>query len=292
MKRFFHQALFIGALATVAISCSSSDDDAPIIDDGKEQENSISAKYKHRVLIEDFTGIWCGYCPRVAHAIELLKESPDADNYVFGAIHNGDVLTISGTGSIASSLWAKFKIPQADRGYPFSVINRTAPWKYPEPNNLDQAQDLVQADGVPVGIKISSDLTTTGGNISFSVKLGQTVDDGLKYVCYVIENGIVRTDAPQSNYYEDLYGGVSKIEDFVHNDVFLKSTGNVLGTEIDAEQTKDGAELDFNNQSISFTSQTDDIENIEVVVMVLNKQNDVLNVRKAKANETADYEEM
>lgn len=291
MKKIFHKVFFLGALALAMVSCSGSDD-TPDEGNNNGGENPISARYKHRVLIEDFTGIWCGYCPRVSYAIELLKETPELDNYVFGAVHNGDVLTVSGTGNLATSLWTKFKTPSNQRGYPFSVINRTAAWKYPEPNNLAQPKDLVQAQGVPVGIKISSELSATGGNVSFSIKLGQTVNNGLKYVCYVIENGVVRTDAPQSNYYEDLYGGVEKIADFVHNDVFLKSTGNIVGTDIPADQTKDGAEISFNKQSITYTSHSKKVENLEVVVMVLNDKGDVLNIRKAKANQTADYEKM
>ena len=285
-------------LSLATVSCSSSDDSTVNVDpnpnpnpnpEPEPEPEPVTAKFKHRVLVEDFTGIWCGWCPRVAHGIDLLKETPEADNYVFGAIHNGDVLTISGTGSLATSLWTKFQTPSNQRGYPFAAINRSTTWKYPEPNNLNQVKNLVQAAGVPVGIKISSTLTPTGGSINFGIKMGQTMT-GLKYVCYVVENGITKPNNPQENY-TDYYGGADLLPNFVHNDAFLKSTGALAGTAI-SDATTSGTEINYTGQSITYTSHTNNIENIEVVVMVLNDKNDVINVRKAKANATVDYEQL
>lgn len=288
MKKKFFKGILLAVFAAGAFTACSSDNGEADIDGPDTGE--VTAKFKHRVLIEDFTGAWCGWCPRVSHAIELLKETPEADSYVFGAIHNGDAMTVSGTSGLPTSLWTKFEIPSAQRGYPFAAVNRMEEWKTPEPNNLKQVKDLIQTSGVPVGIKIASTLTATGGTVNFSLKLGATYNAGLKYVCYVIENNVVKTNNPQQNY-TDYYGGVDVIPDFKHYDVFLKSTGPVAGTAITAEQTKSGAEINF-NQTIAYTSHTGSLDNIEVVVMALNDKGDVVNVRKAKANTTADYEKM
>src|SRR5690554_4118064 len=85
--------------------------------------------------------------------------------------------------------------------------------------------------------------------------------------------------------------GGSALPNFVHHDVFLRATASVQGTAISADQTKDGAEIAF-NQNVAYTSHTGSVDNIDVVVMVLNNNGDVLNVRKVKANATADYENM
>ena len=48
---------------------------------------------KTRVVLEDYTGTWCGYCPNVTHAIDEIRMITDDISVV--AIHYGDEMTIS-----------------------------------------------------------------------------------------------------------------------------------------------------------------------------------------------------
>ena len=49
--------------------------------------------YTKRVLVEDYTGAWCGYCPRVAYKLEKAEE---LNPKVIGVgIHNGDAMFFS-----------------------------------------------------------------------------------------------------------------------------------------------------------------------------------------------------
>lgn len=52
-------------------------------------------KFTKKVLLEDYTGTWCGYCPRVAYGIELVQN--DTDNAVPVAIHRGSTNPSSGS---------------------------------------------------------------------------------------------------------------------------------------------------------------------------------------------------
>ena len=55
--------------------------------------NQVPIEYKQYVLVEDYTGTWCGYCTRVSFAIEeLKKQTKDA---VVIAIHQGDPMQFS-----------------------------------------------------------------------------------------------------------------------------------------------------------------------------------------------------
>ena len=56
---------------------------------------------KTRVVLEDYTGTWCGYCPNVTHAIDELRMITDDISVV--AIHYGDEMTIS-SGFVRKSL--------------------------------------------------------------------------------------------------------------------------------------------------------------------------------------------
>ncbi len=71
--------------------------------------------YERRVVIEERTGTWCGYCVRGLAAIDASKEAYP-DNYIGIAVHNQDVMT----NSYYDSAIAEF----CDAGYPAGVCNR------------------------------------------------------------------------------------------------------------------------------------------------------------------------
>ena len=53
----------------------------------------VGAAPKHRPLVEEYTGTWCGWCPRGLVAMELMREKYP-DDFVGVAYHNGDPMTI------------------------------------------------------------------------------------------------------------------------------------------------------------------------------------------------------
>src|SRR5690606_5774879 len=107
-------------------------------------------------------------------------------------------------------------IPTGERGYPFAVLNRSEQWDAKSGNAMktDQVLALAKASS-EVGIKISSELGTTSGKINVSFKFADGAPTELKYVVYVVEDGIV---LKQSNYTSN-YGGKGNKNDFVHNEV-------------------------------------------------------------------------
>ena len=77
-----------------------------------------SVKFDRRILIEDFTGAWCGYCPRMTNAIEAAKTT--SNNILVMAIHNGDIMATT----YEAALRQKYGIT----GFPSALINRTGIW--------------------------------------------------------------------------------------------------------------------------------------------------------------------
>ena len=69
---------------------------------------------KKRTLLEEYTGTWCGWCPRGFVALEKLAELYP-DDYVLISYHNGDPMEI-----IPSALY-----PSPVTGFPDSWIDRT-----------------------------------------------------------------------------------------------------------------------------------------------------------------------
>ena len=83
-KSSFLSLLFLSVLF---ISCGETNV-VENIPDGSVDTPPISGYFKKRVLIEDYTGTWCGNCTRVAYAIDQVNA--ESDKAVTVAIHNGN----------------------------------------------------------------------------------------------------------------------------------------------------------------------------------------------------------
>ncbi len=73
---------------------------------------------------------------------------------------------------------------------------------------------------------------------------------------------------------------------FVHDHV-VRATNNFLGDVIAADQTKSSNEY---KNTVNLSYELKDVSKASVVVAVLDSKGNVLNVQKAKANTTQDYE--
>lgn len=66
----------------------------------------------NRPLVEEYTGLWCGWCPRGYVALETMKERK-GDLFIAAAYHNGDAMSFPGN------------TPNSPGGYPAGYINRS-----------------------------------------------------------------------------------------------------------------------------------------------------------------------
>ena len=96
-----------------------------------------------QVVVEDYTGTWCGYCPPVAHAIYELKEV--YDNIISVGIHNNDELTIDQESDLRSELGIS--------GFPSARLNRTISWL--DPYHISDVNSLLSEEN-DVAISINS----------------------------------------------------------------------------------------------------------------------------------------
>lgn len=280
MKKKIYKAFFLGILATGIVACSSDeskDDSTPTPSNGE--------KYVHKVLIEDATGTWCQYCPRVSYGIQQAKgNAANGKNVVAVAIHTGvsgypDPMQIPAGATITNLFSSSYGLT----GFPFGLINRTAKWTIPEPSNLAQVFNAVNQQGSPVGIKISSELTTTGGTVSASFKFSAGYED-LKYSIYIIENEVTTPQSPQSNS-TGYFGGQGA--NFVHNDVLRAVSGTATGNGLGSVTS--GQEISKEKESVNFTLFNNDLSKVEVIVFVTDKSGKVLNVQSTHANQSIDY---
>lgn len=88
----------------------------------------------NRPLVEEYTGLWCGYCPRGYVALELMKQKV-GDLYIAAAYHSGDDMQFYG------------QTPNSPDGYPSGYINRNMSTSFSNPYEEWQTA----REGMPAG---------------------------------------------------------------------------------------------------------------------------------------------
>ncbi|MFJ1366621.1 Omp28-related outer membrane protein [Capnocytophaga canimorsus] len=288
MRKIFTFGLIAVLASLFMISCSKSDDSLGESNQGENNnpkdngQTDDKVAFVYKVLVEDFTGTWCGHCPTVTRALQRAKnaDTPLKERFVVVAIHNGNGREPM---EIIESyrLINHFKrLPNLSfTGFPWLIFNRNQEIRaFNAPTSIFER--LEKTPMSPIGIKISSQLNTTGGNISVSFKTTENLE-GLKYHIFVTQDNLIYS---QSDYEQGGYNHNFK-HDEVLRAVYGKTSGNELGT-----LTK-GQEVTKENQQVSYTLlQNGTMDKVKVVVFVTNAAGAVVNVQEAKANETKDYQ--
>ena len=237
-------------------------------------EDTSNLYYRHKVLIEDFTGTWCGWCTRIIYAIEQVQAQ--TQNAIAVGIHNDDPFDFPGRMPLEDYL-------QVEGAYPFATINRKTIWKHPQHQHVNQPIGLILPES-PIGIKINSTLGATSGTVDLSFSFKEDIAGDLRYVIYVVENGLI---ADQTNYNTDLYNGVAVLQGFTHDHVLRGVYGNILGNNLGQSATA-GSEVSLSSLAVNYSSEN--MNKLQVIAFIINAQGKVLNVQIADANTEKDYE--
>jgi hypothetical protein len=241
---------------------------------------AISGYFKKRVLIEDYTGTWCGNCTRVAYAIEQVNEQ--TDKAVTVAIHNGnDPYHFVGIAPLKNLI-----LPNSALALPVSRLNRVTVWNFPETTNIQEAIDLT-SNNTTLGLAMNSTIGDATMNLDVKIKF---VDDysNLKLVVYLLEDKLIYN---QRNFFPNYYTNDlpnAYIGDYEHNHVLRASLTDILGEPITG--TTNGNTI-TRNFTIPIPTNITNTENISFVAFVVDENNNAINVRASHANENQDFEE-
>lgn len=232
--------------------------------------------FNKRVLIEDYTGTWCQYCPRVSYSINQVRlQSNDA---VVVAIHRGasDPYNFSAASVLESMIGLT--------GYPTAMLNRKTNWTYPENNNVAQVINLTNGTNPRIGLAMTNSVNSANGNVTVqvNVKFGKNFS-GLKLVVYALEDNLLYNQTNSTSF----YGGVNPIAGFNHKDVlraFL--TTNILGDDILGTTTVNGVYT----RSFVYNLGGAQASNIHFAAFVVDSSGNALNSRDALTNEIQTFE--
>lgn len=303
-KKKFLPVLLLGIASLAFVGCSDSDDST---DSQTTEVDFTKGDFKQKVLIEDITSASCVACPTASFTTEELAKSEYKDRVVSVAVHddyNADMVKDPFVLPKVRDLVRALKL----KGYPHISFNRNTSlsgqlfqnWLRQRKNDAGDMEFFLDMNSFknfytkhklldessPIGIKIESNLTATSGIVNVSLKFSTNINQELKYIVYVLEDGLVFKQANGTPLYGNTSGEPRWETNFVHNHV-VRATNNFLGESIAAGQTMASNEFKA-TADLSYTVQ--DISKVSVVVAVLDKDGNVVNAQKAKANTTQDYE--
>lgn len=248
-----------------------------IVPDTTVDAQPIAGYFKKRVLIEDYTGTWCGNCTRVSYAIEQAKAQND--KIVSVAIHNGnDPYNFLGIAPLKNLI-----LPNTPLALPVSRLNRLTVWTFPEPANV---QEPINLTGNNSGVGLAMNSTVNNGMINLSVNIKFALNySNLKLVVYVLEDNLVYS---QRNYTE-YYNAVNPITNYIHNHVLRTCLTDILGDVVQGNTT-DGSEIS-KSFSVPIPNSIENAENINFVAFLVDADNNAINSRASVANENQGFEE-
>ena len=236
---------------------------------------------KRKVVLEDYTGTWCGFCPKVTAAIEDLH------------VLTGDVAVVA-IHQTASSLpdpmhFEDFNILKdaffENQGLPVARINRTGVWDDPYSSDNILSMAGVETDlAIAILSKLDGNTLTVRADVVY--ENGSVAGD--KIVVYLLESGVIHA---QTNYFNaDLtspyYQLGNPIPNFVHNEALRFSLSAVLGDNISAT-----AELEEFSKTYTVTIPAEfNIANLSLVAMVVSADNSARNAQFADVSEDKAYE--
>jgi thiol-disulfide isomerase/thioredoxin len=232
---------------------------------------TLPSSFSKKAVVEDFTGTWCGWCPRLSYAASLVEEQTDKV-FVVG-VHNRDQMA----NSFGSALEQEYIIT----GFPTAYIDRANKWQGNQPNNIEQVLNVAEGT-VNVGLAIESSLE--GSVLEFKVYQGflENMTD-VKLVVFVLEDGILANQSNNTSYYE----GARPIVDFEHNGVLRYAATDVMG-----DPTTSTAGVHEKSYSVDLSSYDVLVpENTGVLAMLVDDSGKVLyNAQYVIAGQNQDFD--
>lgn len=250
----------------------------------------------HRPLVEEYTGLWCGWCPRGFIAMEMLAEDY-GDNQVSICYHN------SSNGGSNDPMQVTSVYPMNVTGFPSASVDRQAiidPYygssndvEYGIAVDVEKAMDQIAIADINVTAELADGIVSVNSSTSFIYDY-ETANYQVGYI--LVCNGLTDPSWLQTNYYsgqgasyigsplEVLTTWPSAVPGLIYNDVAVDVSGmnGVAGSlpqEINA--------VEAYNHTYSFNIEGNELvqnpDNLVVTAFIVDKSNGrIVNANKCK----------
>lgn len=241
----------------------------------------VSEKVTRRPFVEEFTGMWCGWCPRGMVSLEKLN-GIYGDDISCVAVHVGDDIECADYAPVSGNVGG-FPSANFDRRY-FAIdpyYGRSGE-EFGINDDVEEARAIISVADVSAGISLNGDILEATANVRFLYS-----DDKAHYsVGYVlVEDGMQNEGWAQSNYYGNFKGqgledveplfepwvnGESYITGLVYNDVAVAAQGIEKGVDGSIPSSVANGETYVSTAKfdISEYSAIQNPENLRVIVVL------------------------
>lgn len=274
--------------------------------------NGKTSAYLWKIVAEEVTGTWCGYCVRGIGAMNYMSQTYP-DGFIGIAVHNNGSANVPDSMAIPGEeyLNAIFN-NMGSSGYPHAGVNRNAMY-WIDPADIPTTYTYIKNKGTnSIGIAMNAQYNNETNKIETNADFyfAANSDKANYRIAYVVvENDVHRTHAEtgilnsycgydQINYYAggsmgEMYGfenkpGIINADDIWYQDVARGIYPDYAGIEnaLSINSVSDG---DHFNYSYSFEMPATVLnkENAQVVLLLMNADKVILNAERCKIEGTA-----
>ncbi|MDO4158981.1 MAG: choice-of-anchor J domain-containing protein [Prevotellaceae bacterium] len=258
--------------------------------DSTGTSGNISA-YPWKLVSEEVTGTWCGYCVRGIVAMKTMNEKYP-DSFIGIAIHNSDPMAY-GVEDYHDALFSSCSIS----GYPHSVYNRNPMYSI-DPGNMEYYYLMIKEEGENnTGIELKAEYNEVTGEINSTadVYFAEDITNADYKLAYVIiennvhgeESGYMQTNYYANNAYGEM-GGFESLPEYVpadqmwYNDVARGIYPSYSGESGIIPSTVNEGDQYSHNYTLSIPSNVLVKENTELAVLLLDKNGIIVNADKVE----------
>lgn len=195
--------------------------------------------YTRRMVAEEGTGTWCGFCVRGIVGLRKMKAKYGDDHFIGIGVHNADEFVYAPYDS-----WLG---PKAS-GYPCVFVNRIPPIGDPSFEELEYYYQQMNPIAVAKITATGAYTDATHITAQADVKLGATLTHKLRVAFVVLEDSVWTT---QANYYSG--GGRGALDGFENMDDHCTIQMNDAARFISAINGDAASEIDGGNKGDTHT---------------------------------------
>jgi len=205
--------------------------------------SNVPSAFTKKVLIEEFTGAWCGYCPDGAHIVESIIN--DNNGKVVGvSLHSGDAMEVAHTNFLETTY--------QNTGYPSGMVDRVSINGSTSLNRgyWESVANAQLSETAVCGLAIISEVNGQNATVEVHAGFNSTLNgDDYRLTVYLIEDGVTGTGYgyDQSNYYNEVAESPfnnlgNPIEGYEHNHTLRAILSESLGDAIMVSEMASGGE--------------------------------------------------
>jgi hypothetical protein len=225
-------------------------------------------KFEKNILLEQYTGTWCGWCPRAINQISTIQKTDK--KIIHAALHLSDEMTYG----LNMSLFQSFGFT----GIPTVHADRDIVWN----GDASSISRLHLPSRIGISLEVTGDKALISANVK--VKFGYDFTENIKLSVYLLHDSLI---ANQVNYYNT----DSSSPYYMHRNVMKKSGTDMFGDLIPAASIDIGSVY---SRKIEFTNfECNDIKKMIVIAFATygsgTNMEKVANSVKARVGEKLEF---